>query len=679
MSAPHRIACLLAALLLAGLLPAAPRAGEPDPVDGADSTDVDFPDLAFATDADADSAAAAAAADTSATGDQAFQFPTTSTGVRPTFRNQTRALDTRVDVSNEASVSIAFPNTWTLGAKVTYDRQIPRELKREAWEKSLQITTSKLLMGKVPLSLAANRREDIREQNRGEATYRRDESETSNLSMTSRGGYRFNDWLSGNMSANVGATSTASRSNKGVNRDATNTNRRLAAHLDLDPGGNLKITTGYAGTADRGTGQLLTVTDDVMSTSDSLQVRASWNWNRKLDLTVQGGRLEQVSERLDFKRDNFNMVLFDSIPFKEETRERKVGGNLDLGFTPWESVDLSASFSYQEDEKRVPSALNKDRDSQEQRVDLSARLKPWRGQSLSLSYKEGVTESDDVTAPGRRQIKQELSCQTSQELGGTLEFRGDAYFLLNQDFYADKARNPQDRDQAQTRLSATVEGRPASWIKAINTIQWYETRDLLIQPRRSAGSKDRNTLSWRTKLSYEFLKRYTVNQSYEISVTEEDFFFTKDKNALNREYVLITSSSVPLRGRVALDFKHEFRLREQGAYLPDPMEPGSPKTFFKESRQKKEILTLGLSYSFREYLRISCEDELGREVNYDYADGSEDLSSFGTLRFTVRFNRNLGKTGRLAFDLVHQARFGRFVRENQRSLWLPTLSIEYTF
>ena len=251
--------------------------------------------------------------------------------------------------------------------------------------------------------------------------------------------------------------------------------------------------------------------------------------------------------------------------------------------------------------------------------------------------------------------------------------------MLSQDFYADKIKNPQDRDQAQTRLSATVEGRPVGWIKAINTIQWYETRDILIQPSRSAGSKDRNTLSWRTKLSYEFLKRYSVNQSYEISVTEEDFIFTKDKNALDREYVLITSSSVPLRGRVALDFKHEFRLREQGAYLPDPAEPGNPKTFFKESRQKKEILTLGLSYAFREYLRISCEDELGREVNYDYADHTEDLSSFGTLRFTVRFNRNLGKTGRLAFDLVHQARFGRFVRENQRSLWLPTLSIEYTF
>ena len=86
-----------------------------------------------------------------------------------------------------------------------------------------------------------------------------------------------------------------------------------------------------------------------------------------------------------------------------------------------------------------------------------------------------------------------------------------------------------------------------------------------------------------------------------------------------------------------------------------------------------------MTYGFRDYLRITCEEEIGRDVDFDYRELLQKISTYGTLNFGLSFTQKFGAGGNIDAKLAHRARFGNFVRENQRSLWLPTLSIGYTF
>jgi hypothetical protein len=113
--------------------------------------------------------------------------------------------------------------------------------------------------------------------------------------------------------------------------------------------------------------------------------------------------------------------------------------------------------------------------------------------------------------------------------------------------------------------------------------------------------------------------------------------------------------------------------------LPDPQAPQEPKTFYRDSRTKTEVLRLGVSYGFREYLRLTCEEEIGRDVDFDYRERQEKISTYGTLNFGVSFSQKFARGGNIEAKLAHRAKFGSFVRESQRSLWLPTLTIGYTF
>jgi len=675
-------AILALSLCLAALAPArgAPAGGDAPP----DSTSGALPDSLGA--AAQDSLPGGVPADsTGAEGDEPA-IPQESLGVHPSFESKAKVHDTRVDLTNDMRLSIAYPNTWIVGGSIHYNRQLPRQIKQEKLNTGFKLNTSKRVIGSVPISLLADRSYSLQEQNKGENNYRRDETEKSGVSMSASGAKEFLPWLAGNLRSSVGVNQSVTKNNQGLSRESSDAPRTLAGHLDFDPVDKFKIVTGYVGSARSGPQQLMDTTDDVETTSDSLQVRVSYKPGSRFSIDLSGGQLENSSERLDFLRDQYNLIVTvgdeDSIVVKELTEERKWGGRLDLNFTPWDRFSLKGSVTSQQDEKRVSNSQgrlsNKDRDGDKLNWNLSLLIKPWTGQQLDLSYKTSDNRAVDFAAD-LKSVKRELLVQTKQTLHDGFSLSGEAFFLLNQDFYADPIKNPQDRDQAQTRLSLSLFGVPLSWIKTDNMLQWYESRDILIQSSRSVGSKDRRTLSWRSNLDYNFFRRFKVTQRYEVNVTEEDFIFTQDKNALDREFVLVTASNIPLYGKVLLNFQHEFRKQELGSFLPDPDVAGNPKTFFRESRLKREFLRLGLSYRYREYLLLSCDEELGREVDFSYLDETQTASSFGTLSFSVKCNKKIGDAGNLDFTLLHQARFGKFVRENQRHLWLPSLSMGYTF
>jgi len=596
-------------------------------------------------------------------------------GLRPSFKSDTRALDSRIDVTNELRISTGFPSTWTVGGRVFYDRTLPRELSREGLRTGFALDTGRRLLGAIPLSLSAERSYQLDEQNKAQSTYRRDVSELDRVGVTASGGRRLRSWLAANLSTAAGASTATSRNNQSLDRASEDVNQRLAGHLDLTPGAGLAITAGYSGVGVLSAAELNRIQDDIRSSQDSLQLRIDYKPNPRVKLGIVGGRLEKLTESLDFERNEYNLVEDSTRVIIDETRETGMGGRVALDLTPWERLSFSGSFRAQRDERRVKIGENKDKDGEQSELQFQTRVKPWRGLSTDVGYKKSENSSADFTAD-KRQLNQEFSVKGTQELSKGFKLTGEAFFLLTQELYVD---GKQDRDKAQTRLSAIVSGQAAPWLTASSTLQWFQNQDVLIPSSNSVASKDKNSLSWKGDLDYTFRSRYKVSQRCEVSVTEEDFYFTKDKNSLSRDYLLLTSSLIPIAGKLSLDFEHEFRKRESGSYLPDPDDPRSPKIFYRDSRTKTELLRLGMSYSVRDYLKIVCEEEIGRDVDFDYRGLLQKISTYGTLNFGLSFSQKFASGGTIDAKLAHRARFGSFVRENQRSLWLPTLSIGYTF
>ena len=602
-------------------------------------------------------------------------IPTESRGVHPAFKGETKVLDKRVDLTNDMSFNVAYPSTWVVGGRIYYNRSLPREQTRESLDTGFSMNTGKQLLGALPLSMNATRSFKREEQNRGEANYRLDESSNERVSINLGGGRQFASWLGANLKTSAGAAGSSNQGNQGLTRSADTLNRSLAGHVDLTPIKGLKLVAGYSGSLADTDSRLNKLRGDIRSSSDSLQLKVEYRHGTMVTFSLQGGRLETLSESLDFERNTYNFVDDSTKVVFDETRELGVGGRVNMELKPWKVLELSGSFSTSQDSRNMKLTDNRNKDSERTALELKTRLRPWSGQVTDVSYKDSETHTDDYSAD-KRLIAKEFFVKTVQDLSESFQLSGEAFFSLNQNLYAD---GKQDRDQYQTRLSSTVAGAPATWLEASSTVQWFQDRDLLIPAANSVASKDKNTLSWKAQLDYTLFGKYVVMQRYGVSATEEDFYFTADKNALNTEYTLVTNSQVPLGGRIVLDFEHEFRKRESGSFLPDLSHPSAPKTFYRDTRKKTEILKLGLSYGYREYLSVSCRPQVGRDVDYNYQTGKTQVSPSGTLEFGIKFNRKLGDTGSLNASLNHRSRFGSFVRENQRSLWLPTLSIGYTF
>ena len=664
--------------------PPAPASAQDAPPTGGDGTGDEFVSLPLDSLARAAQEMAAQADSAGAQADSLdlppppLRIPTSSNGVHPQFKSSTAAGDQRINLNNSMNVNIAYPNTWTVGGDIRYDRTIPRENQQETLNTGYNLNMGKQLIEGVPLRMTASEKYNRSEQNAGTSNYRRDETNDSQMLISTSGGKDLTDWLGANLSTSVSISKVESKNNQGLDRTASNGMRQFASHVDFKPVSGLKVTTGLSGTVSSGTSELVGIRDNVETSNDSLQLKVDYRVGQKLTISLSGGRKSSDAQRLDFLRDQYNIVDPDSIPVKEGTLDNDYGGDLSVSFKPSRKIDFKFGASGSVSERRVTNSTSKDKDGDSQSMDMSLRLIPWSKQSLNFSYKRSAGRTKDFTAD-REQEKRELFITSDQGLGDTFKFGGEAFFLISQDFYADPQLNPQDRDQLQTRLAMSVDGKVTRWLSASNSLRWTENRDVLVQSERSIGSKDRRILAWATKVDYNFFKRFKLDQSYEVAVTEEDFIFTRDKNVLDRKYVLITKATVPIYKTIRMDFGHEFRKEERGGYLPDPSVAGHPKTFFKEDREKKEYLRLGISYGYREYLNISIREELGRTVEFDYETEEQTFSSFGTLDFSMRFNKRLNEQGNLGFTLDHKARFGKFVRENQRKLWLPTLSIDYNF
>lgn len=682
----HRLSLLLAAALALALLAAAmpghaqtgaaPPAGGEVPADSLRAAILAAAEQAgqVLSEAQVDSILAAngGGAPAQPPGGQPAEIPP---GLHPSFKSDTRALDSRVDVTNEFRLSAGFPSQWSVGGRIYYDRTLPRELSREGLHTGFELNTGKRLLGAIPLLVSAERSYTLDEQNKGQTTYRRDVNESERVGVTASGNHRLASWLAANLSTGAGASTAQSRNNQSLDRTSQDMNQQLTGHVDLLPLAGLNISAGYSGSGVLSDAELNRISDQIRSSQDSLQLRLEYKPSAKLKVGIVGGQLEKVTESLDFARNEYNLVEDSTRVIIDETRETGYGGRVTLDLAPWERLSFTGSLKSQRDERRVKLSDNKDKDGEQSEFQLQTKVKPWSGASTDVSYKESEIRSADFTAD-KRQRNQEFFVKGAQALNKTFTLSGEAYFLLTQELYVD---GKQDRDKAQTRLSAVVSGQATPWLSASSAVQWFQNQDVLIPAANSIASKDKNSLAWKGDLDYSFRGKYKVSQRCEVSVIEEDFYFTKDKNSLSRDYLLLTSCLIPIAGKLALDFEHEFRKRESGSYLPDPSEPGSPKTFFRDSRTKTEILRLGVSYGFRDYLRVTCEEDIGRDVDFDYRDLSQEISTYGTLNFGLSFTQKFGRGGSIDAKLAHRARFGSFVRENQRSLWLPTLTIGYTF
>ena len=606
-----------------------------------------------------------------------FDIPA-SPGVHPKFKSDTRSSERRTDISNSMDLSMVHPSTWILAGRIFYDRGIPRELSRETTDKGLSISSSKRLMDRFPFSLSANRNRKLQEQNKGESTYRRDEWDTSSLSALTSGGWDLTDWLGMNGKLSASANQSDARSNKGLRKKSSDGTRDFAARMDFKPIPSFNFTTGYSGMRGLGTGELLDLRDQVETRRDSLNLRSEIRRGAKFTLSVSGGRQETSNERLDFQRDEFNVVLSDSIPIKEQVLQRDWGGNIDLSWRPAGFMDLSMGFDYEVGEKRARASNFQDRDEWSQNFNLRLGLRPWKNQDIDVTYKDGTNWTDEYTAE-KTSYKKEAQLKSSQEFSETLSLVLDAYFFLSQDFYGNIIKNPLDRDQYKNRFTVKVTGQPFSWLSAENSLAYSLSRDIMIRSTKSISNKDKTSLIWNSRLDYTLYSRFKVSQIMEVNVGKDDFVFTEEQNVLDRESTLITSATLPLYGTLRLDLAHEFKLRQLGSFLPDPDTPGNPETFFLSRRVKKEDFRIGFSTTLLKYLKFSVKESLGREVTYYYADGSQDVVPYGSLDSGLAYDRSFGRAGTVRIDLQHQAKFGRFVRENQRSLWIPTLSIEYNF
>ena len=612
-----------------------------------------------------------------ASGDEDDQpaIPTASLGLHPVFSSDAKAVDTRIEVNNDMRISAGFPSTWTVDGRIYYDRTLPREFTKEGVDKGFTLSTGKRLLGAVPIRLSADRSYKLDEQNKGESNYRRDVTEQQSVGVTASGEHELTGWLTANMLTSARLANTQAQNNQSLDRSSEDLSRQLAGHLDLAPAKGLSITAGYSGLGIGSSASLNDISMNVGTSQDSLQLRAEYAPSAAVNVKASGGRMERRAESLDFKRNQYGVVDPDSIPVFDVTRDTDVVAKVSVQLKPSDRLSFTGSAGASRDERRVRLEDNKNKAGDSSDFSLYTAFKLWKGFSADASYKQGESHSVDFAAD-KRQLKREFLTEASQALTKTFVLSGEAYLLLTQDEYAD---GKQDRDKAQTRVSGTVAGDMTPWMGASTTVQYFQNQDVRIPSTNSIASKDRNSLSWRADLDYTFRNKYKVTQRCEVSVTEEDFYFTQDKNALTRDYLLLTSTTLPVSGRIQVKFEHEFRKRETGSYLPDPDVAGHPKTFFKDSRTKTELLRLALGYSFWEYLSLSCDEEVGRDVDFDYRNAEQQVSIYGTLNFSMRFKYALGPSGKVEANLAHRARFGSFVRESQRSLWLPTLSIGYTF
>jgi hypothetical protein len=340
-------------------------------------------------------------------------------------------------------------------------------------------------------------------------------------------------------------------------------------------------------------------------------------------------------------------------------------------------IDLSASH----DDQVFDYAVQTTRFSRTVGDDLSGKINytlPWKTVSI-VSFDNTTTLRDlgPQSISSLTDKTKKVGLSLAHQFSKTLSLSMTASTQLQQSFYLKYAANPRDRDQMDTNVDVRLTSQPFKKIAATVGVGYSVSDFINIDASQSRDNRSRELWELRPGFTYTISPRFTIVQSYGLTIEYTDYDFQADQNFLDRNITFTNAFQYHPSKNIDLVFEYGFYLHDTGSYLPDPVT--GERLLDVSSKDRRDRTRIRVDYRATKHITFFGENQYSNRQ--DLSPDNELLSESKDGQILVGssglYDWGSGRT--LRFSVARVKRFSPFGAEAEKNYWDARSELAYPF
>jgi len=340
-------------------------------------------------------------------------------------------------------------------------------------------------------------------------------------------------------------------------------------------------------------------------------------------------------------------------------------------------IDMTASH----DDQVFDYAVQTTRFSRTVGDGLSGKINytlPWKTVSM-VSFDNTTTLRDlgpqsisSLTDKSKR-----VGLSLSHQFTRTLALQMTASTQLQQSFYLKYDANPRDRDQLDTNMDVRLASQPFKKISATIGVGYSVSDFINIDKSQSQDNRSRVLWELRPGFTYTISPRFTIIQSYGLTIEYTDYAFKADQNFLDRNITFTNTFTYHPSKTIDLVFEYGFYLHDTGSYLPDPVT--GERLLDVSSKDRRDRTRIRVDYRATKHITFFGENQYSNRQDLSPSNELLNETSDGQILVGSSGLYDWGSGRTLRFSVARVKRFSPFGAEAEKNYWDARSEFAYPF
>jgi hypothetical protein len=309
-----------------------------------------------------------------------------------------------------------------------------------------------------------------------------------------------------------------------------------------------------------------------------------------------------------------------------------------------------------------------------------------------VSLEDGKTLRDfgPQSVSSYNDIRKKASLALSHQFGSgfTADLAGSTQLTRTE--YLDPDANPRDRDQIDTSVNLKIGSKPHKKLATNISLAYSASEFINIDASQSENNRTRELYELRPGFTYSFSDRFTIAQTYGISIEYTDYVYEPTSNFLDRNLTFSNRFDFKPAKRIGFVFDYAFNFHDNGSYLPD--EETGEEVLTVDGEDRRDRISLRVDYrvmtrvkqvspteSLTRTLAVFAEQRYSRFEDRSLTSDTVTETRDGQITVGARGDYDFGTGRRLKFTLARVERFSRFGSEAEKNYWDMRSEFNYPF
>ncbi len=257
--------------------------------------------------------------------------------------------------------------------------------------------------------------------------------------------------------------------------------------------------------------------------------------------------------------------------------------------------------------------------------------------------------------------------------------------------YDDPVANPRDRDQLDTSVNFRIQSTPYDKFVSSISVAYAGSDVINIDASQSKNNRTRTLYELKPAFTYYVSDRFSIGQSYSVSIEYTDFTFQAEDNFVDRNLIFTNRFDFKPTTRIGFLFDYAYNFHDNGSYLPD--ETGHEELYV-QSEDRRDRFNLRLDYlimtrtkrsniageaDMKQSFGIFAEQRFNRFEDRSLESNSKAVTTDGQITLGSRGDYDFGTGKFLRFSIARVKKFSKFSNDINNNYWDMRSEFNYAF